>query len=81
MHLHRIWVEVKTVEQWYDCIRQANSVFGARRWRGQSHVRRKLARYYFDPEPIWIWFDVPDASFATWISVKLGVRVKDRPNK
>ena len=75
--MHRIIIELQTTEQWYSVIREANTWFGAGKWRGQNHVRKKLERntiwvghndFHFKSVPV--WFDVPDPQFATWVKLK-----------
>lgn len=81
MHpLHRVWVEVRNLNAWYAVIREANALYGNHKWRGQPRVRRKL-QSRFNHEPVKVWFDVPDANFATWISVKHGLITRLAPNK
>lgn len=80
MHLHRVVIELETAVQWYSIIREAQRVFGHGRWTGQSRVKRKLESNW-SRKKINVWFDVPDASFASWISVKLAVRVVSITNK
>lgn len=70
MHpFHRVWVEVLDAQQWYNVIREANSLYGAHNWKGQPRVRRKLSNNW-SQQIVKVWFDVPDPNFATWISVK-----------
>jgi hypothetical protein len=33
------------------------------------------------PQDQWVWFEVPDPAFATWIGVKLGVGSKIKAGK
>ena len=76
MHpLHRVWVEVTSIETWYAIIREANTLYGPKNWRCQSKIRRKLERNWHH-KPMRVWFDVPNPTFATWISVKHSVIVK-----
>jgi len=76
MHsLHRVWVEVTYIHTWYSIIREANSLYGPKNWRGQPKVKRRLERNWHH-KPVRVWFDVPDPNFATWISVKHSVIVK-----
>jgi len=42
--MHRIWVELGSVEIWYKIIAEANREFGIRGWRGQSGTKRRLDR-------------------------------------
>lgn len=82
--LHRFWFTVATLEQWYAIMRECRSAFGSN-WRAQSKIRRRLdARLRYAQPPratLDVWFDIPDARFATWISIKLGVRVTAREPK
>ena len=80
MQLHRIVVELEDAKQWYSIIREAQRVFGHGQWSGQSRVKRKLESNW-GRKKVKVWFDVPDASFASWISVKLAVRVVSTTNK
>ena len=80
MQLYRIVVELENAKQWYSIIREAQRVFGNGQWTGQSRVKRKLESNW-GRKKINVWFDVPDASFASWISVKLAVRVVSATNK
>lgn len=79
MHPFRVWVELSDVKQWYKIIREANTLYG-RQWRCQPRVKRKLDSNW-NRRAVKIWFDVPDANFATWISVKHGVITRLGPNK
>ena len=80
--MHRIQVELHDVQTWYAVIRELNQVYGSGNWKGQSHVKRRLESLIWIPEQtVWIWFDVPDPKFATWLAVKLAVQVRIPPNK
>ena len=80
--MHRIQIELRTVKDWYAVIRELNQVFGANNWRGQHHVKRRLEDLIWqDNRAIWVWFDVPDVTIATWLAVKLAVTVRVAPNK
>ena len=82
--MHRIQVQLSDVQKWYAVIRELNLTFGTKNWRGQPHVKRRLERLIWqipDSDPIWVWFEVPDAKFATWLAVKLAVNVRIPPNK
>ena len=74
--MHRIYFEINDAVQWYAIMREARQMFG-REWRCKKHMKRKL-RY---GETVRVWFDVPDANFGTWISVKYAVPQKIGPNK
>ena len=80
--MHRIQVELRDIATWYAVIRELNQVYGANNWRGQSHVRRRLeSMIWDDSKTLWVWFDVPDPSIASWLAVKLAVSVRVAPNK
>ncbi len=80
--MHRIQVELRDIATWYAVIRELNQVFGANNWKGQSHVRRRLENMIWSTDKnIWVWFDVPDETIATWLAVKLAVTVRIAPNK
>ena len=80
--MHRIQVELRDIATWYAVIRELNQVYGANNWRGQSHVRRRLeSMIWDDSKTLWVWFDVPDPSIASWLAVKLAVQIKLVPNK
>jgi hypothetical protein len=80
--MHRIQVELRDIKVWYAVIRELNQIFGANKWQGQNHVRRRLENLIWEPEKnIWVWFDVPDPKIATWLAVKLAVTVRIAPNK
>ena len=80
--MHRIQVELCDVTAWYAVIRELNQVFGANSWRGQHHVKRRLEDLIWESDvAIWVWFDVPDVTIATWLAVKLAVQVRITPNK
>ena len=80
MHLYRVVVEVDSTDQWYAIIREAQKTFGTNNWRSQARVKRKITNIW-SLTKAQVWFDVPDASFATWIGVKLAVRVISVTNK
>jgi hypothetical protein len=80
--LHRIYFCVDTLPTWYAIMREARQQFG-RNWRCQPKVKRRLERLAWAAEDRgqWIWFEVPDLSFVTWASVKLGVKSSLRTGK
>ena len=65
----RVYVNVSTVSDWYQIIRDANARFG-KNWRGQKRVKRKLENPIHDC--VTVWFDVPDPAFATYVQLKYG---------
>ena len=80
--MHRIQVELSDVKTWYAVIRELNSTFGTGNWKGQSHVKRRLDNMIWNPgQTIWVWFEVPDPKFATWLAIKCAVQVRVPPNK
>ena len=80
--MHRIQVQLDDVKTWYAVIRELNQTFGTGKWRGQSHVKRRLEHLIWNPnQNMWVWFEVPDPKFATWLAVKLAVQVRVPPNK
>ncbi len=81
MHLFRVVVELDNTEQWYAIIREAHQLFGNGNWHGQPRVKRKLERNRWTHTKVRVWFDVPDATFGSWIGVKLAVRVVSVANK
>lgn len=73
MHpFHRVWVEITDTDTWYALIREANTLYGTHNWRGQPRVKRKLINNW-GSKSVRVWFDVPDPTFATWVSVKHSV--------
>ena len=81
--MHRIYIEIDSVDVWYKIVREANSMFG-RNWRGQSRVKRRLSTptWFGTPVPVHkVWFEVPDEKFGTWVAIKCGVRVVAAPGK
>jgi hypothetical protein len=78
--LHRIYFCVRDLPTWYAIMKEARSQFSSS-WRAQPKVRRKLERQLWTPTDYWVWFEVPDLAFATWVSVKLGVRTRIEAGK
>ena len=78
--MHRIWFDISSTDVWYSIQREAKKLYG-QSWKSQSRVRRKLENIWGNPVSYQIWFDVPDQSFASWISVKYAVTAKLGPNK
>ena len=80
--MHRIQVELRDIKVWYAVIRELNQTFGANNWKGQNHIRRRLEDLIWnDSKTLWVWFDVPDVTIASWLAVKLAVSVRVQPNK
>jgi hypothetical protein len=78
--MHRIWFDIDSTDVWYSIQREAKKLYG-RNWKSQSRVRRKLENIWGHQVTHPVWFDVPDQSFASWISVKYAVTAKLGPNK
>jgi len=74
--MHRMVFELDTLEAWYAIMREARAQFG-RNWRAQPRVKRKMERmrWVSNGPKARVWFEVPDATFATFCAVKLGVDV------
>jgi hypothetical protein len=75
--LQRFWVYVNTTEQWYSVMKECRAWFG-KNWKCQGKVRKKLSshsglRWAKQLEPV--WFDVPDARWATWVATKMSLQV------
>ena len=78
--MHRIWFDISSTDVWYSIQREAKKLYG-QSWKSQSRVRRKLENIWGNPVSYPVWFDVPDESFASWISVKYAVTAKIKPGK
>lgn len=71
--LHRIFVAVYTKKQWYAIMAECRECFG-KNWKTQSRIRRKIESYKVS-KPLQVWFDVPEASFGSWLAVKHSLEV------
>ena len=80
--MHRVYMEISSVELWYKIIREANSLYG-RNWRGQSGAKRRLSHNIWldSKKQERVWFDVPDEKFGTWVAIKCGVTIIAPPGK
>jgi len=81
--MHRIWFRLHTVKEWYAVMKEARAMFG-KNWRTQSRVKRRLeqtALWGVSLQPVLIWFEVPDQTFATWVAVKHAVIAMPPPGK
>ena len=77
--LHRFYINLETVPQWYAVMRECRQNFGTN-WRTQSKVKRKLSRDCARTgQRMWVWFEVPDLRFASWIALKLAMAVSQDP--
>ena len=77
--MHRVYMEIDDVRVWYKIIREAIALYG-KNWRGQQGVKRRLTSSAVRV-PYVIWFEVPDAKFATWIVLKYAVTLVAPPGK
>ena len=76
--MHRIWFDLRDTDTWYAIIKEATALYGRNGWKGQPRVKRRLEKFAWErnrPENH-VWFEVPDPSFATWISVTYSVQVR-----
>ena len=81
--MHRVYMEIGSVELWYKIIREANALYG-RNWRGQSGAKRRLSHNIWDlghQHQVVCWFEVPDEKFGTWIALKYAVSLVAAPGK
>jgi len=78
--MHRIWFDISSTTEWYSIQREAKKLYGTG-WKSQARVKRKLDNIWGNPASHSVWFDVPDQSFASWISVKYAVTAKIKAGK
>jgi len=81
--MHRIWFRLHTVAEWYAIMKEARVMFG-KNWRTQSRVKRRLEHttlWGISLQPVPVWFEVPDQTFATWVAVKHAVIAMPPPGK
>jgi len=81
--MHRIWFRLHTVKEWYAIMKEARVMFG-KNWRTQSRVKRRLeltSMFGVSLQPVPVWFEVPDETFATWVAVKHAVIAMPPPGK
>ena len=81
--MHRIWFRLHTVKEWYAIMKEARVMFGTN-WRTQSRVKRRLEHttlWGVSLQPVPVWFEVPDETFATWVAVKHAVISVAPPGK
>ena len=81
--MHRIWFRLHTVAEWYAVMKEARVMFG-KNWRTQSRVKRRLEHtslWGISLQPVPVWFEVPDQTFATWVAVKHAVIAMPPPGK
>ena len=76
--MHRIWFDLRDTKTWYAIMKEATTLYGKEGWRSQPRVRRRLEKFVWERNRLenHVWFEVPDPSFATWISVKYSVQVR-----
>ena len=81
--MHRIWFQLHSVKEWYAVMKEARAMFGTN-WRTQSRVKRRLEHislWGISLQPVPVWFEVPDQTFATWVAVKHAVIAMPPPGK
>jgi hypothetical protein len=81
--MHRIWFRLHNVKEWYAVMKEARAMFG-KNWRTQNRVKRRLEHntmWGIAINPVPVWFDVPDQTFATWVAVKHAVITMAPPGK
>ena len=81
--MHRIWFRLHTTKEWYAVMNEARAMFG-KNWRTQSRVKRRLEHttlWGISLQPVPVWFEVPDQTFATWVAVKHAVIAMPPPGK
>lgn len=81
--MHRIWFDLRDTETWYAIMKEATMLYGKDGWRSQPRVRRRLEKFAWEKTRVenHVWFEVPDPSFATWISVKYSIQVRIDPTQ
>ena len=81
--MHRIWFQLHSTKEWYAVMNEARAMFG-KNWRTQSRVKRRLEHttlWGVSLQPVPVWFEVPDETFATWVAVKHAVISVAPPGK
>jgi hypothetical protein len=82
--LHRFWFKIHGPTQWYAVISECRQLYGRnwrakrnvlKRWKRSKNLSQALQQWMFVNMPDYIWFEVPDPAFATWISVKYSIEV------
>lgn len=68
--MHKIYFEIRYIEQWYQIIKELRSWFGTE-WKGQRGIRKKLNKSMWSLESHTIWFFVPDLAFKTFMDLKI----------
>jgi hypothetical protein len=83
--LHRFWITLSSVNQWYAVMHDLRQEFG-KNWKTQPRARRRLLKTEWSIQNSWcllndnatrtkVWFDVPDLRIASWLSLKYGTVV------
>ena len=75
--LHRFYVRVRTLDQWYEIMRECRAWFGGA-WRCQGKVRRRFRHHSPNAIINTVWFEVPDLRICTWIATKTSLEVTTR---
>ena len=63
----RVEFDIHSQDQWYNIIREINTLVGRGNWRGQKHIKRK---FYSGTTPLRVWFEVPDEKTASYLQLK-----------
>lgn len=70
---YRFVVFIRNTTQWYSLMQECRTWFG-KDWKTQPKVRKKLNRLT-GYEHVPVWFEVPDETWASWVSTKLSVEI------
>ena len=68
--MHKVYFEIRYIDQWYEIIRELKKWFG-NEWKGQRGVRKKFQKTSWSMESHNVWFIIPDLSFKTFIDLKM----------
>jgi hypothetical protein len=81
--MHRIWFDLRDSKTCYAIMKEGNTLYGRDGWKGQPRVKRRLDKFVWERNRAenYVWFEVPDPSFATWCAVKHAVIVVKNPGK
>ena len=70
---YRFVVFVRNTRQWYAIMHECRVWFG-KDWKTQPKVKRKLSKIVRN-DCVPVWFEVPDETWATWVSTKLSLEI------
>ena len=68
--MHKVYFEIRYIEQWYDIIAELKAWFG-NEWKGQRGVRKKFHKTMWSLDAHTVWFLIPDLSFKTFMDLKM----------